>query len=106
VPVIAGGCLFGPSRGDVGNGARRFSFSKETQMANIMISQDNGGSLLFYLPKKDLEERIVSLEFTGPEKWGGELHLANGQSYFIDPLERTPKLPMSFRARRLGGAED
>ena len=43
-------------------------------MANIMIRQiaENGG-LSFYLPKRDLEASIESIEFDTPEKWGGEL---------------------------------
>ncbi len=69
-------------------------------MANIIISQGEDGGLIFYMPKKDLEEKVISLEFTGDDKWGGELALASGQSYFIDPIAK-PGLPKSLRAKRL-----
>lgn len=69
-------------------------------MANIIISQAADGSLIFYIPKKDLEEKVESLEFTTAEQWGGELKLASGQSYYIDPMPQ-PKLPKSLRARRM-----
>ena len=49
-------------------------------MANIMIQQSPGGGLVFYLPKRDLEASIESIEFDTPEKWGGELKLDNGGS--------------------------
>lgn len=69
-------------------------------MANIIISQALDGGLTFYMPKKDLEEKVLSLEFTEPGKWGGELKLASGQSYYIDLMEQ-PSLPKSLRARRM-----
>ena len=68
-------------------------------MANIMIQQGAGGGLVFYLPKRDLEASIESIEFDTPEKWGGELKLDNGGSYYIDPIAKPPRLPISLRAR-------
>ncbi len=70
-------------------------------MANIMIRQDTSGGLVFYLAKKDLEEKITSIEFDSPDKWGGELKLADGQAYYVPPLDQRPKLPITVRARRL-----
>lgn len=32
-------------------------------MANIMIRRSNKGDYVFYLPKRDLEDTIVSMEF-------------------------------------------
>lgn len=69
-------------------------------MANIIISQALDGGLTFYMPKKDLEEKVVSLEFNESSKWGGELKLSSGQSYYIDPMEQ-PSLPKTLRARRM-----
>ncbi len=74
-------------------------------MANIMIRRDDKGGLTFYLPKRDLEDSIVALEFDQPDKWGGKLQLNNGGVYYIDPLDAPPKLPISLRARRVDGAE-
>ena len=75
-------------------------------MANIMIRQNEAGGLVFYLPKRDLEASIESIEFDTPEKWGGELKLDNGGVYFIDPVAKPARLPVSLRAKRLGAAED
>lgn len=80
--------------------------NKGATMANIMIRQAEGGGLSFYLPKRDLEASISSIEFDTPEKWGGELKLDNGGSYYIDPIAKPARLPISLRAKRLGAAED
>ena len=74
-------------------------------MANIMIRRGKAGELVFYLPKRDLEDTIVSLEFDTPEKWGGELRLNNGGSYYVEPLTSEPKLPISLRAKRVDAPE-
>ncbi|GAB2586916.1 putative nitrogen fixation protein NifT [Nitrincola alkalisediminis] len=70
-------------------------------MANIIISQATEGGLTFYMPKKDLEVPVKSLEFNQPHKWGGALTLADGQRYYIDPLDTMPSLPKSLRAKRM-----
>lgn len=75
-------------------------------MANIMIRATASGGLTFYLPKRDIEASIESIEFDTPEKWGGELKLDNGGSYYIDPIAKPARLPISLRAKRLGAAED
>lgn len=75
-------------------------------MANIMIQQNASGGLVFYLPKRDLEASIESIEFDSTEKWGGELKLDNGGTYYIDPIAKPARLPISLRAKRLGAAED
>ena len=70
-------------------------------MANVMLRRDKSGSLVFYLPKKDLEETVKTLEFDQPDCWGGRLELDDGQCYFIEPMQSPPKLPVSLRAKRL-----
>ena len=74
-------------------------------MANIMIQQGSSGGLVFYLPKRDLEASIESIEFDTPEKWGGEIKLGNGGVYDIDPIPAPARLPISVRARRVDGVE-
>ena len=74
-------------------------------MANIMIRQDAAGSYVFYLPKRDLEDTILSMEFDTPEKWGGEIKLNNGGAYYIEPQSKPARLPYSCRAKRLDAAE-
>ena len=59
-------------------------------MANIMIRRGAAGEYVFYLPKRDLEDTIVSMEFDHAEKWGGEIKLNNGGAYYIDPCPRRP----------------
>ncbi|CAM4217467.1 putative nitrogen fixation protein NifT [Vibrio astriarenae] len=73
-------------------------------MANVMIQYTEQGVLSLYLAKKDLEEHVTKLEFDLDDKWGGEIELANGAIYFIDPMEQRPKLPISIRAKRLRAA--
>jgi nitrogen fixation protein NifT len=70
-----------------------------------MIQRGSSGGYVFYLPKRDLEDNIVSMEFDSPEKWGGEIKLNNGGTYFIEPQAAPLKLPISLRARRLDAAE-
>ena len=72
-------------------------------MPNVMIRRDESGKLTLYIAKKDLEDTIVSIEKDGPDGWGGTLELADGSSYYIDPLDAEPKLPITLRARRAGG---
>ncbi len=74
-------------------------------MANIMIRRDAKGSYQFYLPKRDLEDTIVSMEFDTPNKWGGEIKLNNGGTYYIEPQTAPARLPYSVRAKRLDAAE-
>ncbi|MDD3530958.1 MAG: putative nitrogen fixation protein NifT [Gallionellaceae bacterium] len=74
-------------------------------MANIMIRRGDQGGYVFYLPKRDLEDTITSMEFDTPEKWGGEIKLNNGGAYFIDPQPAPERLPYSVRAKRLDAAE-
>lgn len=72
-------------------------------MPNVMIRRDSEGKLTLYVAKKDLEDVIVSIEKDGSDGWGGIVELADGSSYYIDPLEQEPKLPITLRARRAGG---
>jgi nitrogen fixation protein NifT len=69
-------------------------------MANIMLRKNAEGQLIFYMPKKDLEEVVVALEHDRSDKWGGELTLGDGSKYYVEPMER-PELPKTIRAKRL-----
>ena len=48
-------------------------------MPNVMLRNNASGQLVLYITKKDHEETVVALE----------------------PLEQTPKLPMTVRVKRL-----
>jgi nitrogen fixation protein NifT len=74
-------------------------------MPEVMISKGKeNDKLIFYVPKKDLEETIESIEFDTPEKWGGEVVLGDGQKFFLEPTPK-PKLPITLRAKRAGGGD-
>ena len=70
-----------------------------------MIRKNADGGLVFYLPKRDLEDNIASIEFDTPEKWGGQLQLASGGSYYIEPQPAPERLPISLRAKRVEAPE-
>ena len=57
--------------------------------------------MTLYVPKKDLEERVESLEFSGDDKWGGEVELGDGTRFYLEPMASKPKLPITLRAKRL-----
>jgi nitrogen fixation protein NifT len=60
-------------------------------MAKIMLRENDEGEILFYLAKRDMEEIIKELEFDTDEKWGGNVKLTNGDTWFIAP--KVKKLP-------------
>jgi nitrogen fixation protein NifT len=68
----------------------------------IMIRKDAQGSLSAYVPKKDLEEPIVSMEQEG--MWGGIVTLANGWRLELPEMAAETSLPITVEARRLGEA--
>lgn len=72
-------------------------------MPSVMIRQNEKGELTLYVPKKDLEDIVVSIEHDTPEKWGGQFTLADGSAYYIEPMDAQPRLPITLRARRAEG---
>ncbi|SMF28137.1 nitrogen fixation protein NifT [Alteromonadaceae bacterium Bs31] len=72
-------------------------------MPSVMIRKNKQGQLTLYVAKRDLEENIVSIEHDTEETWGGEVTLADGSSYYLEPMA-TPKLPITLRAKRMAGA--
>jgi nitrogen fixation protein NifT len=71
-------------------------------MPSVMIRKDASGQMTFYVPKKDLEEKIVSIQHDTPDLWGGEVTLADGSKYFLEPMTTPPHLPITLRAKRAG----
>jgi nitrogen fixation protein NifT len=65
----------------------------------VMIRKTSDGQLTAYIPKKDLEEAIVSME--KPGMWGGSVTLANGWQLELPPLAAGTSLPITVEARRL-----
>ncbi len=70
----------------------------------IMIRKDNAGVLSVYVPKKDLEEPIVSME--KPEMWGGLVTLANGWQMALPDMPEGTTLPITVEARRTTTGEE
>lgn len=65
----------------------------------VMIRRAANGTLSAYVPKKDLEEPIVSMQH--PRMWGGQVTLANGWQLELPPLAADTALPITVDARRL-----
>jgi nitrogen fixation protein NifT len=70
----------------------------------IMIRKDNTGVLSVYVPKKDLEEPIVSME--KPDMWGGLVTLANGWQMALPEMPEGTTLPITVEARRTTTGEE
>ena len=73
-------------------------------MANIMIRKTDKG-YGFYMPKRDIEDSIVSMEFDTADKWGGEIKLGNGGLDYLEPQASPARLPYAVRAKRIDGVE-
>ena len=69
-------------------------------MPSVMIRREDDGRLSLYVPKKDLEEFIETMEFQEADKWGGEIELGDGTRYYLDPMDGEPKLPITVRVKR------
>jgi nitrogen fixation protein NifT len=57
-----------------------------------------------YVPKKDLEEKVVEMEKETP--WGGWIKLANGWTFEMPDLPVDTKLPITVDARKLSSDDD
>ena len=53
-----------------------------------------------YVPKKDLEERIVAME--KEKMWGGTVTLGNGWKLELPDMAADTRLPITVEVRRLG----
>jgi nitrogen fixation protein NifT len=67
-------------------------------MAKVMLREQNA-KVLFYVAKKDMEETIESVEFNTQEKWGGNIKLTNGQTWYIEPFIK--KFPNEVVAKKV-----
>jgi nitrogen fixation protein NifT len=65
----------------------------------LMIRRTEKG-LSAYVPKKDLEEPIVSCE--RETLWGGEVTLRNGWVFALPEMPADTRLPITVEARRTG----
>jgi nitrogen fixation protein NifT len=74
-------------------------------MPSVMLKKNAEGKLVFYVPKKDLEEVAETVEFDSPGKWGGEVLLSDGSKYYFEP-QAQPDFPVTLRAKRLDSGEE
>lgn len=70
----------------------------------VMIRRSQAGQLSAYVPKKDLEEPIVSQE--QPGLWGGTVTLANGWTLALPEMAEGTTLPITVEARRLSAGDE
>ncbi|MEM1293082.1 MAG: putative nitrogen fixation protein NifT [Cyanobacteria bacterium P01_H01_bin.162] len=64
----------------------------------VMLHSSENGSLMVYVPKKDLEEHVVSQSREGDTTL---VTLENGWELSISGLTDPPKLPQTVNAKRL-----
>lgn len=57
-----------------------------------------------YVPKKDLEEKIVETE--KPGIWGGVIKISNGWSFQMPDMPDDTPLPITVEARKLADDQD
>ncbi len=69
-------------------------------MPSVMLRRSDSGGLLFYVAKKDLEETVISVERDNEQEWGGKVELADGSTWFIDPISPPPVFPTTLRFKR------
>ena len=67
----------------------------------VMIRKTSDGKISAYVPKKDLEEPIVSME--KPEMWGGIITLQNGWQLELPQMAADTRLPITVEARKRSG---
>ena len=65
----------------------------------VMIRRSHAGILSLYVPKKDLEEPIVSMEKEG--MWGGLVTLANGWQLALPEMPEGTNLPITVEAKKV-----
>lgn len=56
-----------------------------------------------YVPKKDLEEKVVAMD--NGQIWGGIVTLSNGWKFQMPELPTDTRLPITVDARKLSGED-
>lgn len=67
----------------------------------VTVRKELSGGYSIYVPKKDLEARIV--ETTCEFLWGGTVTLDNGWQLEMPAMAADTRLPITVEARRLAG---
>jgi nitrogen fixation protein NifT len=69
----------------------------------VMLRKTASGAISAYVPKKDLEETIVTME--SPGMWGGLVTLSNGWQLQLPEMDAATRLPITVEARKVGGGD-
>ncbi len=69
-------------------------------MPSVMLRRSESGKLLFYVAKKDLEATVETVEKDNVNEWGGQVVLADGSSWYINPISPPPDFPATLRFKR------
>ncbi len=69
----------------------------------VMIRRSPETGLSIYVPKKDLEEPIVELQYES--LWGGWIRIANGWILDLPEMAAETQLPITVNARKRGDEE-
>jgi nitrogen fixation protein NifT len=64
----------------------------------VMLHKGDDGTLMVYVPKKDLEEHVVSQSHAGDTTF---YTLENGWELSVDGLTEPLKLPQTVNAKKL-----
>lgn len=60
---------------------------------------NKGNDLTVYIPKKDMESKVVAVD---PDHvFGGTLELTGGMKIYVEPRAEMPKLPLTVEAKRI-----
>jgi nitrogen fixation protein NifT len=65
----------------------------------VTVRREKSGAYSLYVPKKDLEARVVEAEQA--EVWGGKVILDNGWQLQMPDMPADTPLPVTVEARRL-----
>lgn len=57
-----------------------------------------------YVPKKDMEEKVVEQET--PHLWGGVIKLSNGWRFQMPEMDPDTRLPITVEARKLADEDE
>lgn len=69
----------------------------------VTLRKETDGSFSIYVPKKDLEARVVASDVA--TVWGGTITLDNGWKLSMPALAAETRLPITIEARRLDDAD-
>jgi len=64
----------------------------------VMLNE-KGGRLSVYIPKKDLEEDVISKD--PAEGFGGTMELAGGLRLYVEPQDPPPRYPITVNAKKV-----